>query len=201
MRIYFTADNQAEEKLQKRFSQIIDILSQAGVLVMSNLANKNITGFSSQDLEKINQAGEVLLEKMDGLIIEGTKPLPESGYLIAIALAHHKPILYLSEKGRIINKNLLHLQKDKNTAKFLQLQYYTDNTLEKMVLDFLQEAEQGEGREAPTIKFTLRITPRIERFLHWKTHNTKISKADFLRELIEDLIDEDEEYQKFVKKD
>ena len=168
---------------------------------MSNLADKNISGFSNQDLEKINQAGEVLLEKMDALIIEGSRPLPESGYLIAIALAHHKPILYLSEKGKLINKNLLHLQKDKSTAKFLQLQYYTEKNLEKIILDFLQTVEKGEGHEAPTIKFTLRINSRIERFLHWKTHNTPISKADFLRGLIEKLIDQDEEYQKFVKKD
>lgn len=200
MRIYFTADNQADEKLQKRFSRIIGTLSSAGVLVMSNLADKNLSGFSSQDLEKINQAGEGLMEKMDALIIEGTRPIPESAYLIAIALAHQKPILYLSEKGKPINKNLVHLQKDKNTAKFLNLEYYTENVLEKTLLDFLQTIEKGEGREAPTIKFTLRITPRIERYLHWKTHNIKISKADFLRELIEGLIDKDEDYQKFAGK-
>lgn len=198
MRIYFTADNQAEERFQKRFSQVIDILNEAGVLVMSNLADKNITGFSNQDLEKISQAGEVMLEKMDALIIEGTRPIPESGYLIAIALAHHKPILYLSEKGKPINKNLLHLRKDKTTAKFLELEYYTENNLERIILDFLQTVEKGEGREAPTIKFTLRVTPRIERYLYWKTHNTKISKADFLRELIEGLIDKDDDYQKFI---
>lgn len=200
MRFYFTADNQAEEKLQKNFSKIISILNSAGVLVMSNLADKNISGFSNSDLEKIDQSGEVLLERMDALIIEGTRPVTESAYLIAIALAHHKPILYLCEKNKIINKNLLHLQKDKNTAKFLDLKYYSDNSLEKIVLEFLQTVEKGEGREQPTIKFTLRITPRIERFLYWKTHNTKISKADFLRELIEELIDEDEDYQKFAKK-
>ncbi|MFA6215555.1 MAG: hypothetical protein WC768_03230, partial [Patescibacteria group bacterium] len=119
MRFYFTADNGAEEKLQKRFLQIIDILNSAGVLVMSNLAANNLAGFSESDLEKIQQSGEVLIEKMDALIIEGTKPLAESGYLIAIALTHHKPILYLCEKGKLINKNLLQLQKDKNTAKFL----------------------------------------------------------------------------------
>ncbi len=199
MRIYFTADNQAEEKLQTRFSKIISILSNAGVLVMSNLADKNLSGFSSQDLEKIEQAGEIMIEKMDALIIEGTRPVPESAYLIAIALTHQKPILYISEKGKLINKNLIHLQKDKNTAKYLSLQYYTENTLENSILNFLQNVEHGEGREAPTIKFTLRITPRIERFLQWKTHNTKITKADYLRDLIEELIDKDEDYKKFTK--
>jgi len=201
MRLYFTADNQAPDNYQKRFSRIIGIASEAGVLVMSNLADKNIVGFSSQDLEKIDQTGEVMLEKMDALIIEGSRPIPESGYLIAIALAHHKPILYLSEKGKLINKNLIHLKKDKNTAKLLQLRYYTEKTLEKIILDFLQTIEKGEGKEVPNIKFTLRFTSRIERYLHWKTNNTKISKADFLRELIEDLIDKDSDYQKFGGKE
>lgn len=200
MRVYFTADEQAEERLQKKFSEIIEILSGAGVMVLSNLADKNISHPSLQDIEKLEQSGEALLEKMDALIIEGTKPLSESAYLIAIALAHQKPILYLSEKGKAINKNLIHLKKDKNTGKLLFLENYTNASLNKTVLDFLQSVEKGSGREAPTIKFTLRITPRIERYLHWKTHNTKISKADFLREMIEHLIDEDESYLKFIKK-
>ena len=200
MRIYFTADNQAEDKLQKRFVRVIDLLSNAGVLVMSNLAGTNLSGFSNADLDRMNQAGEGMLERMDGLIIEGSSYLPESGYMIAIALAHKKPILYLSDKTRPINKNLLHLRKNKDAAKLLKLESYIDANLEKIVTEFLQQVERGEGREIPNIKFTLRITSRIERYLHWKTHNTSLSKADFLREEIEELIDKDEEYQKFVKK-
>ncbi len=165
---------------------------------MSNLAQKNISGFSSQDLERIGQSGEVMLEKVDALVIEGTRPLPESGYLVALALAHKKSILYLVEKGASTNKNLMHLLKDKNTAKLINLVEYTEKSLDQEVLNFLQTVEKGEGREIPSIKFTLRITPRIERYLYWKTHNTKISKADYLRNMIEGLIDEDKDYRKFV---
>ncbi|MDX9893745.1 MAG: hypothetical protein RB292_05070 [Patescibacteria group bacterium] len=200
MRIYFAADNQAGESFQQRFSEIIDLLSERGILVMSNLAAYNLSGFSAQDLEKMNQSGEVMLEKMDGLIIEGSRQIPETAYLVAVALAHQKPILYLSEKNKPINKNLVHLQKDKNAGKLLNLEYYNKTNLEKIIQEFLQQVEKGEGREAPTIKFTLRITPRIERYLHWKTHNTKISKADFLREMIEKMIDDDADYNKFFKK-
>jgi len=198
MKIYFTADNQAEEKLQKRFSQIVDILSNAGVLVMSNLAQRNISGFSSQDLEKIERTGEVLLERVDALVIEGTRNIPESGYLVALALTHKKPILYLLENGKAFNKNLLYLGKDQSTAKLLQLESYSDADLEKIILDFLQLVEKGEERQVPSIKFTLRITPRIERYLRWKTHNTKISKADYLRGMVEGMIDNDEGYKKFI---
>ncbi|MDD2807612.1 MAG: hypothetical protein PHW95_03780 [Patescibacteria group bacterium] len=200
MRIYFTADNQAEERLQKNFSKIIEILTASGVLIMSNLVDRSVSGFSSQDLEKINQSGEVLIERMDALVIEGSRTVPESGYLIAIALTHQKPILYLVEKGKLLNKNLLHLQKDKNTSRLLTLANYNEKSLGSVITEFLENVEKGEGREVPTIKFTLRITSRIERYLQWKTHNTKISKADFLRHKIEDLIDADEAYQKFIKK-
>lgn len=198
MRIYFTADEQAEERYQKVFSRIIKRLNEAGVVVMSNLANPHVSGFSSQDLERIEESGEVLLERVDAIIIEGSKPLPESGYVIALALAHHKPILYLTERQKPMNKNLAHLVKNKSTAKLLMLAAYTEASLEKVIAEFLQGIEQGEGRELPTIKFTLRITPLIERYLHYKTHNTKLSKADFLREQIEHLIDHDNEYKKFT---
>lgn len=200
MRVYFTADKSAEEKAQRNFSKIIEVLTNSGVLVMSNLLNQNVSGFSSQDLEKIEESGEVLLEKMDALMIEGSKPFAESGYMIAIALAHKKPILYLTEKSKPVSQNLIHLKKDKETAKLLDIEQYTDSSLDKVVLSFLQKVEKGQGREVPNIKFTLRITPRIERYLHWKTHNTKVSKADFLRELIEKLIDEDESYLKYSHK-
>jgi len=201
MKIYFAADNQAEEKLQKQFSRIVDILNKAGVVVMSNLIQKNIKGFSSQDLEKIGQSGEVLLEKMDALIIESTRMMPESGYLIALALTHKKPILCIAPVGNPVNNNLSHLQRDKDTAKFLISKNYTENNLEKILNDFLQTIEQEEGRQAPSIKFTLRVTPRIERYLSWKINNTNLTKADYLRNLIEDIIDADIKYQKFVRHD
>ena len=197
MRIYFTADNNAEERLQKRFTQIIDILNSEGSLVMSNLAQKNIAGFTSQDMEKIGQTGEVLIERVDALVIEGTKNLIESGYLIALALAHKKPILYLIEKGKVADRNLIYLQK--GVSSLLRLKNYSDNDLEKIVTEFVEFAERGAGKELPNIKFTLRITSKIERYLRWRTHNTKLTKADYLRNLLEDLIDKDEEYKKFIR--
>ncbi len=199
MRIYFAADNLAQEKLQTRFSRIIDVLSRAGVLVMSNLANKNLTGFSGADLEKINQSGETMLSKMDGLVVEGTQPIAESGYLIAFALTHRKPILYIVEKGRTIDPNLVHLKKDKSIGHLLALEHYTESGLDELLVNFIQTIERG-GRELPKIKFTLRVTSRIERYLHWKTHNTKLTKADFLREMIEEMIENDTEYQRYVQK-
>ena len=32
----------------------------------------------------------------------------------------------------------------------------------------------------------------------WKTNNTKLTKADYLRQVIEDLLRQDKDYQKFI---
>lgn len=62
-----------------------------------------------------------------------------------------------------------------------------------------QKARNIDPDKKPTIKFTLRISKEIERYLKWKVHNTDKSKADFLREVIvDDLIANDTAYQEFL---
>jgi len=199
MRIYFAAENQEGTKRSEINSLIINYLNQSGVMVMSNLSNDNLADFSPQDLERINQSGEVLLEKMDAVIIEGTKSPAEAGYLIALALTHKKPILYLCQKNRPVDRTLARLENSKTATQLFNLSYYTTTNLEKILADFLQTIERGEGKELPTIKFTLRLTPRIDRYLSWKIHNTKLTKADFLREQIEKLMKQDQDYSRFNK--
>lgn len=198
MKIYFSGNQNANYIWQKRFNEIIRILSQASVLVISNLQSND--GIFKSENESASQQNEILLKKVDGVIIEGTQPTFENGHLIALALAHQKPILYLSEKDKPIDKNLLLLGKEKKITKLLKLENYTSQNLEKKILEFLQIIEQREGKEAPSIKFTLRITSKIERYLQWKTKSSKLSKADFLRRKIEKLIEEDEGFQKYIQK-
>jgi len=37
--------------------------------------------------------------------------------------------------------------------------------------------------------------------LHYKTHNTKKSKADFLREYIEKMMEMDDDFQEFLRRE
>jgi hypothetical protein len=195
MKIYFAANQFASAKKLKQFSEIIKLLSDAGITVMSNIEDENVTEFSEYDMEQINKSGEVLLDKMDALIIEGSEPPAESGYLIALSLAHKKQILYLTEKGSAINKTLLQLQKGKESGRYLSLASYDKKGASDVVLKFIQSIEHGEQRDIPNIKFTLRITPKIDRYLTWKAKNKKLTKADFLREQIQQMLDLDQLYQ------
>lgn len=199
MKIYLFAPEQSKEKIQNRLQQIQEILEKAGILVTSSF-EEEAAEFSSQDLEKIDESGQTLLDKMNGLVIEASMSSSEIGYLLAYAISQKKPTLYLYEKGTT-SKRALKYFSGRNIPNFLLVKSYTPETLEEVVIEYLKLIESGkEGIEIPSIKFTLRITPKIERYLHWKTHNTKLSKADFLRKIIEDIIAKDENYLKYLYK-
>ncbi|MEK7202722.1 MAG: hypothetical protein AAB653_00165 [Patescibacteria group bacterium] len=198
MKVYFSGNLSLYPQWRRRLDEILRILGQAGVLVVSNLQPESPQEIFKQDLQQVEQSGEVLLEKVDAIIIEGTHPTFENGHLIALALTHQKSVLYLVEKGFSIDKNLVRLQKDRKVGGLLLLENYTAQSLERKILDFLQIVEMGVNRDLPNIKFTLRITQKIERYLRWKAKKSKLTKADFLRAKIEEMIEGDEGFKKYV---
>ncbi|MAG59423.1 hypothetical protein CMO96_01390 [Candidatus Woesebacteria bacterium] len=189
MRVYLFANPQSSSSLREQVEKARQILVRAGVVVHSNLDKTNEIGFEEQD----NQS---TMDRVDGLVIEGSSPSPEQGYLIALALAHKKPTICLLERGKSIDPNLKVLLKGREASQLLEVTSYTPQSLEKTLQRFIDRIETGGGREVPSIKFTLRITPRIERYLNWKIKGAKKTKADWLREMIEKVIDKDDKYTK-----
>jgi hypothetical protein len=198
MRLLFTTAPNLPPTLAPQCEELVKTLQSAGVLVSSPLPEFNRSAFSNTDKERMEQAGAMLMEYVDGVIIEGTEPVPDSSYMVAMGLALQKPILYLTQNRNSVDKNLDTLYQHKPATALLHITEYTPDTLRKVLLNFIAIAERGSGREYPSIKFTLRITPRIERYLHWKTQNTELSKADYLRNVIEGIIERDPQYQKFL---
>jgi len=200
MKLYFYSPEQKNEKLQQNCGVVLSTLKNAGVVVVASYDEQHLTDFSKEDLEKINMTGENLLDKMDGLIIEASHPDSEVGYLLAYAISQKKPTLYIYEKGTSTKGALLYLS-SKNIPDFIWIKPYLSNDLEKIILEFINKVETGERQEIPSIKFTLRITPQMERYLTWKAQKLGRTKADFLREFITDeVIKKDIEFQEYIKK-
>ncbi len=190
MKIYLYSKKDAEtperEKIQER---LMDYFHNNGVMVISNLSGRTY------------EDSQLSFANMDGLVIEGGDVAAEVGYLIALALAQRKPILYLLNKGKAIPDQIRSLKDDKNLKKLFIIKFYSERSLDNDLLDFIDIIETGElRREVPTIKFTLRFTPRVERYLRWKSMKTKISKANILRELVDGAIKGDETYQSHLRR-
>jgi len=200
MKLYFYSPEQKNEKLQQNCRVVLSTLKNSGVMVVASYDEQHLTDFSKEDLEKINMTGENLLDKMDGLIIEASHPDSEVGYLLAYAISQKKPTLYIYEKGTTTKGALMYLSA-KNIPDFVWIKPYISNDLEKIILEFINKVETGERQEIPSIKFTLRITPQMERYLTWKVQKLGRTKADFLREFITDaVIKKDMEFQEYIKR-
>ena len=188
MKVYFYSKEKVSDLERKQIQEkIVESLYKNGVLALSNFLPPTTDS-------------QLSFSNMDGLIIEGDDVVSDVGYLIAKALSQKKPILYLLPKGTALPDQIRDLINDENLKKNFILKFYNLKTINSLLLEFIDIIETGELRkEVSTIKFTLRFTPRAERYLRWRTHNTKVSKADLLRGLIDETIKNDEKYQKNLR--
>lgn len=197
MKIYYYAAATNRLDVDSYQSRIKRLLRQSGAEIITNLDRS--TQPTKDDLEAIAATGVTALDTMDALVIEGTETDANVGYLLAYAIAKQKPTLYLYER-RTERRDALSLIDKKAIPTTLAVRAYLKRNLDESVQGFLRTFENLTITEPPTIKFTLRITKTIERFLEYKTRNTKLTKADFLREEIDAIMKNDHRFWQWLKK-
>lgn len=197
MHVYFYAP---DTKLAER-RKIVDLVKVAcnqADLYLSTNTEPNTIQVSSDVLADSRERDVPLLERMDSFILEGTTADPETGFLLAHAIALRKPTLLLYRRGTV--PYVFSRLQRRELPGFVKVVAYDPNGVGVAVTQFLRSIEGIVVRELPRIKFTLRITNSIEEYLHFKTHNTKLSKADYLRERIEKLMSQDTDWQEYQRK-
>ncbi len=189
MRVYFFSPLISTKELDENYKKIVETLRAAGIFVVAS-NNENNTDFKKEELEQMSEAGEMLLDKMDSIIIEASKQDQEIGYLLAYAISQKKPLLYLYQKGTPEKIAFGYLTK-KSVPDFVQMKSYCSEDLEEKLMEFVNSIGAGI-KEKPTIKFTLRLTSRMERYLRLKSKKVRKNKADYLREIVEELMKKDD---------
>jgi len=198
VKIYYCAnlDKMNDQKWEKKYISIHRFLVKNGVSLVSNVEKKMLKGE--------NEARKsISYDQIEAVIIEGTHIASDTVYIIATALAYKKPVLYLIEKGHPIPEQLSYIRKDKNLGKNFYLKFYksTGKEVEAVIFDFLGLLESGVlMKEKVNVKFTLRVSPRIERYLNWKALGVKKSKAEYVRDILNKTAIEDKSYKSFLKK-
>ena len=180
MKIYFY--NNKEEQAKK----VNTYLKQVGVEVMTDTAGQKAEG-------------DIALNKADALLVLVNSLDAQAGYLIALALSQNKDVLCLLPEGKSLDATLKNLQKDNNFAKKLNIEFYQEDNLIEKISSFLQSFAKDDIKELFNIKYTLRVSNKINDYLNWKSKQKGVRKADWLRDKIKDIIEEDKEYQEFIK--
>ncbi|MBI2984638.1 MAG: hypothetical protein HYY50_03370 [Candidatus Kerfeldbacteria bacterium] len=192
MHLYFYAPPTNRRDLEESYSAIKTVLNQTDLWVSTNTEDQGIQ-VSAEVLAETRQSGVPLLERMDAFVIEGTTSDPEVGFLLAHAIALKKPTLYLYRRGTV--PQVFNHLSQKELPATIKTVAYQPSAVSRVVSDFLQSITGLKIRQIPRHKFTLRITDAMEEYLHFRTHNTKKTKADFLREEIERLMEQDEDWR------
>ena len=202
LKIYLAAVADSKNNPSDQIIKIADFLKTTSVLVLSNIKSLASGSLSTQEVAQADSYGQILLDKIDAFIIDGTQSNSEAGHIIAYALFRKKHILYILPGGRQLDYALNLLTKRKESAPFFHVRRSAPQMLLRHAKDFMRLLSiEPKEAEIPSIKFTLRITPKIDHYLSWRASRSNVKKADFLREMIEGEVKKDDYYKKEREKE
>lgn len=130
---------------------------------------------------------------LDGMILEISQIDNEIYSILAQAIISQTPTLCLYKKEQPPKKFLESFAKA-GAAKNIVVKSYT----EKTIADHIAQFSKSFGNEAtdniPAIKYTLRLTPKLDRYLNWLAHGENLNKAEYMRKLLDSKLAEDGTY-------
>jgi hypothetical protein len=197
MHLYFFASRQLTADRKNAIATIKATLHQTDLWVSSNTEAQEVQA-SAEVIAAATASDTPLMDRMDAFILEGTVAEPEIGFLLAHAMAMKKPTLYLYQRGTV-PEIFQHLNR-RELPKFITVVAYQPEQLQKTILTFLHSVAGQTVKEIPRIKFTLRLTGSQDEYLDFKTRNSKTTKADFLRDRLEEDMAKDAGWNAWRKK-
>lgn len=197
MHVYFFSSLKKSPADQNTVREILGELEQTDLWVSSNTTATEIQA-SDAVLAQAEANDTPLMNEMDAFIIEGTEAAPEVGFLVAQAMASKKPTLYLFKRGTV-PELFSHVNREE-LPKCITVMAYQPGQAAAAIREFLPTIAGKKVREIPRVKFTLRLTATEDDYLDFKTRNTKTTKADFLRDQLDQQIQADQAWSAWKKK-
>ncbi|TSC56783.1 MAG: hypothetical protein G01um101418_184 [Parcubacteria group bacterium Gr01-1014_18] len=118
---------------------------------------------------------------MDAFVFEASGMDFEKGLWMAWAALERKPVLVLVPKGKQASSSLREWEKSSDFCS--RVAYYSRHNIKAVVAGFLQSLAFFTEREN-SVKFTLRVQPKLLGHLRGKAHRMGITSARLLRDLI-----------------
>lgn len=188
MKIHFMAPIATGIRL-KRYEQIISVIEKNDCeLVTRHVIERKIDELQSETTADAELYVKKLMnwfKKADVLLFEASQPDTSIGFEIATALNMSKPTIILFENGRIKPHALLGLHSEK-----IQVLGYEEHTLQELL-----ELAIDYARDTADVRFNFFVTPSIGAYLDWIAQNKKIPRSVYLRNLIEDDMNNNQEYK------
>lgn len=192
MKIYFLASLYGKEKYEKNYRSIVDTLEDMGYTVQSDhVLGKDVEDLTNQDDDdRVSYYKRILgwINTADLMVADVTSPSSSLGHEITVALEKGKPVVALSYKGVAPT-----IFKGIDDSKFHLIEYdYADPGFKNVLSRAIKKAQKTMD-----IRFNFFISPEIARYLDWLNKYKRIPRSVYLRDLIENEMEENTEYKEF----
>jgi hypothetical protein len=127
----------------------------------------------------------------DVLVIHADRDNILIGYQMSSFINAKKPVLILQQKSTSLN-SLVPETLD-NAFQYLTIKTYTQNKLEQILRSYFKNLRIS------TRRFNFFIAADLDDYLSWIPYAKHIPRAEFVRNLIREQMEEDEDYQKHLK--
>lgn len=123
--------------------------------------------------------------RFDVLIAFLTKENTALGFLVAEAAERQRYVLALVPPDKKENPGV------RVSSKFLTLKTFDEYNFEKTVSEYIDHRRHGNLK-----RFNFVIPEELVRYLEWVPQGKQTSKSDFVRELIQQEMENDQDYKK-----
>lgn len=187
MKIYFIASLSGREEYGGNYQKIIEALRSLGHTILSEHVLKTEPGkleeVSKKEEQQFYKQVQNWINEADVIVAEVSHPSTNVGHEISLGLSKNKPVvmLHMPDQKPILFEGL--------DSEKVQLIAYDPDTIDqdlKYALDFASEQQDT--------RFNFFISPKHQNYLDWIAKNKKIPRSVFLRRLIEQHMEENEEY-------
>lgn len=196
MRIYFNASLAGKTEYLDQYKKIINVIKTMGHRVISDqVMNRDFANVNLQTKEEHArdfQKAKKEIKNSDAMIIEGTAPSIGVGLLMGLAFDMYKPVLILC----LTTPHGLLLGDPNRLLTISRYDFKNESKLKHTIETFLKKTKTKTLK----YKFNLMINEVQNNYLEWVGSGNKISKAEVLRNMIDEKVTKDPIYKKMLRR-
>jgi hypothetical protein len=188
MKVYFLGSIKGKNKYLRYYELIVNELRKQGHTVVENTLNPEEDYVYSLDQdEKVAYYKKITgwINSADVIVAEVSYQSLSLGHEVTLAVEREKPVILLYTGG-----NEPHLLQGMTSDKMIISQY--DESDVAVVLRQLL----GDARDQMDVRFNFFVSPQIVSYLDWISQKRRMPRAVFLRRIIEEEMEANQDYAK-----
>ena len=188
MTIYFIPSKNIDKETVRKIEALLK--------TRGNTITETTTNFTIEERAnpEVIKTVKMNIQRADVVVLEATGLAPDIAYYMAFCFDAKVKVIALDSSDKPDKSLVYAAGKD---GDLVQITSYKTDKVEKMRTELYAKLENI--KKGMSTSMTLAITPQIAKYLDFVTQGKKLSRATYLRSLVEDRLQKDKKYMQTFK--